>query len=88
MPFDTWLEALKQSVDSSILNVEKNPAVRLLDFHVGVSGADKIPRAMSSKKTWQISETLRNVGPVSEEWVRKWMSQWRVSIEKGTESCI
>ncbi|KAK7737321.1 putative NRPS-like protein biosynthetic cluster [Cytospora paraplurivora] len=78
VPFDTWLETLKQSADSSTLNVEKNPAVRLLDFYVGVSGADKIPRAMSSKKTLHISETLRNVGPVSEEWVRKWMSQWRV----------
>ncbi|KAJ0107296.1 hypothetical protein J7T55_015761 [Diaporthe amygdali] len=68
VPFDKWVEVLKRSADASSLDVERNPAIRLLDFYLGVSGTDKVPRALASERARQVSKTLRNVGPSRKTW--------------------
>ncbi|KAL8917607.1 MAG: hypothetical protein Q9172_005770 [Xanthocarpia lactea] len=73
-----WVEALGNSADE-LLDPERNPAVKLLDFYqkaaiVGKEG----PRMLPSHKAEAASKTLRSVGAVKEGWVKLWMQQWGI----------
>ena len=75
--FPTWLEALRETQDSSDPNL--NPAVKLLDFYeqaerMGKAGLE-LP-ILETSTTQSQSRTLRDVGRVNGAWMEMWMKQW------------
>lgn len=84
--YHDWVQALENDlVDTSISEVEhleRNPALRLLDFfraaRVGPEWEPVAVARLSTEKAVQVSETLREKAPqLGEENVKKWLSAWR-----------
>ncbi|KAL8717514.1 MAG: hypothetical protein Q9225_005246 [Loekoesia sp. 1 TL-2023] len=76
--FDKWLQALRKSADN-IDDIKANPAVKLLSFFEDVEKRireGKKPVLLDTKRAEERSETMRMLGPVGEEWMRRWMRQW------------
>ncbi|KAK6085784.1 Iterative polyketide synthase CazM 8 [Seiridium cupressi] len=83
VPFREWLATLKDSANESErqgkVDVERNPAIRLVDFYENATNAsDKDKRALPSAASKDASRTLRNVEPVNQRWLRNWMEQWGI----------
>lgn len=77
--YDEWVEALGDSANE-VADPERNPAIKLLDFYRNAAKMDrKGPRMLPSHNAEAASRTLRNVGPVQENWVAVWMRQWGIS---------
>ncbi|KAL3417973.1 thioester reductase domain-containing protein [Phlyctema vagabunda] len=85
VPFDSWLEKLKDSVEeaetSGNIDVEHNPAMRLVDFYEGAAtaSAEKGRRKLPTDASERASKTLRELGPLDGSWLRNWMVQWGVN---------
>ncbi len=77
--FAEWVSALRRSADDAIgsgnIDLERNPAIRLLEFYEGTVAADS-PRMLTSTRAEEASPALKTVGPVGEEWLRVWLEQW------------
>ncbi len=73
------MSALRASANDALasgdIDLERNPAIRLLEFYEGTVEADS-PRMLTSRKAEQASPALKTVGPVGEEWLRVWLEQW------------
>lgn len=78
--FEAWVEKLQQSAEDAV-DVEVNPAVRLVEFYVGLVAAKSEPRRLLSEKAEGVSKTMRDVGAVREDWLRTWMAQWGLKTE-------
>lgn len=77
VPFDEWVEALRESAPQTInkkQEIEKNPAIKLLDFFEGLPRA-KVPR-LNTVETQKRSRTLREMRAVAPEDMARWMRQW------------
>jgi hypothetical protein len=78
--FEDWLRALGDSAvemdRDGTLEVNRNPAIRLLDFYSGASKPGQEPRWFISSRAEKASKTLREIEPVNGEWVGNWMMQW------------
>lgn len=85
--FPEWLMLLEKSAEHAGMNgdvdVEKNPAVRLIDFYSDISDVSQGPRMLRSEKAQAASKELKNIGPVNKEWVRNWMAQWGILGDVG-----
>ena len=77
VPFEEWIQKLEKSVDEE-LNMEQNPAIKLLDFYQKAAKAKQGPRMLSSQRAEDASATLQNVGAVSNDWESIWMRQWGI----------
>ena len=77
--FDECIEALNQSADEFV-DLEKIPAIKLLDFYRGAARAEKEPLMLTSRKAGKASETLQRVRAVNKDWVRNWMRQWGIQM--------
>ncbi|KAI9712767.1 MAG: putative NRPS-like protein biosynthetic cluster [Bogoriella megaspora] len=81
--FDDWLKRLTKTAEdfqnSGNIDVERNPAIRLVDFYTKASksngGGRRILPTTESEKA---SKTLRELGPLQPEWLDNWMAQWGV----------
>ncbi|KAI1739540.1 hypothetical protein F4680DRAFT_466372 [Xylaria scruposa] len=69
----SWIDALRDSA-SRTDDIVSNPAVKLLDFFEGL--ADAKITSLSTKDTLHISPTLLTVGPIQDDWIDNWMTQW------------
>lgn len=79
VPFDEWVRALSDSaamIDEDGMLVNRNPAVRLVDFYSAASRPDQKPRSFETHRAEKASKTLRETGPVNREWLGNWMMQW------------
>ena len=80
LPFEEWLEKLKASAEESELNenvdVERNPAIRLVEFYSNSVTADKSRRILPTTASTEASRTLRELGPLNRGWLENWMGQW------------
>lgn len=80
--FPEWLEALQASglnphMDIDGSEVEKNPALKLLQFLKGIEQQIEQPTAVfSTDETVKASNTLATLQPVGAEWMENWMRQW------------
>ncbi|KAL9594502.1 MAG: hypothetical protein Q9219_006996 [cf. Caloplaca sp. 3 TL-2023] len=72
--FDTWVKALGESAEKSPEDVDRNPGIKLLDFYEGLSGAGST--VLETRETEGVSGTVKGLGTVGEEWMRKWLEQW------------
>ncbi|KAI0111253.1 acetyl-CoA synthetase-like protein [Nemania sp. FL0031] len=73
--FDEWLDKLEGS-NESLEDVDKNPAVKLVEFYHEASRVGGAPRCMMTWRATQASKTLREIGPVNREWMTMWSKQW------------
>ncbi|KAK2603575.1 hypothetical protein QQS21_004255 [Conoideocrella luteorostrata] len=81
--FDEWVGHLKASADETSkqgnIDIERNPAIRLIDFYSNSSGmTSKGQSILSLSASEAASETLRALGPVSRDWLKWWMTQWGI----------
>ncbi|KAI9700612.1 MAG: hypothetical protein M1836_001979 [Candelina mexicana] len=80
VPFEDWVERLKASAeeaeDDQNIDIERNPAIRLVDFYSDAIGAKKSQRILQANASTEASKTLRELGPLSRGWLENWMVQW------------
>ncbi|MCJ1395201.1 hypothetical protein MMC18_008084 [Xylographa bjoerkii] len=72
--YASWLKALQESVDR-VEDIKSNPAVKLLAFFESLQEGSAMPE-METKQTVKASETMAALGPVTADWMEKWMQQW------------
>ncbi|OTA52079.1 hypothetical protein K449DRAFT_470658 [Hypoxylon sp. EC38] len=82
----TWLGRLEESTttltgsdNNSDLATEaaSNPAIKLLDFYRdGLWSGGVASQPMSVERALAASATLRDMPPIGNEWVRKWVNEW------------
>lgn len=75
--FPEWLALLRGSAENPI-DVETNPAVRLIDFLDDVGAEAEGPRTLGTERAEAASKALGSVGAVNRAWVRNWMRQWGI----------
>ena len=82
VPFSEWLEALQYSgldphMDSDMMEFEKNPALKLLQYlQVMEQQVEEPASVFSTEETVKASKTLASLQPVTAEWIGNWMKQW------------
>ena len=80
VPFEEWVERLKASAEEAEhdenIDIERNPAIRLLDFYSDAIGAKKGERILPANASTKASKTLRELGPLGRDWLNNWMVQW------------
>lgn len=80
VPFKEWVERLEASAEEAEhdnnIDVERNPAIRLVDFFSDAIGAKKSQRVLAASASTEASKTLRELGPLSRGWLKNWMVQW------------
>lgn len=75
--WSVWLKALEESEQKE--DVDSNPGVKLLDFYRASDKAGSMGLnlpVLETEETRAASETLREMGPVRQEWMAEWMKQW------------
>ncbi|KAH0591763.1 hypothetical protein MHUMG1_10495 [Metarhizium humberi] len=97
VPPATWIAVLRASGDSDQADnkaISRNPAVKLLDFfstlwaaELGGLDTNSAPgssavQPMAIAQALEASPALRKLGPVSSEWMRKWVDEWIVAIRE------
>lgn len=75
--FPEWLALLRESTENPI-DVEINPAVRLIDFLDDVGAEAQGPRTLGTERAESASKALGGVGAVNRAWVRNWIRQWDI----------
>ena len=80
VPFEEWVERLRASAEEAendeSIDIERNPAIRLVDFYSGAISAKKSQRNFPANASTEASKTLRELGPLGREWLENWMVQW------------
>ena len=76
--FNHWVATVRQSAEEGKQSdVEKNPAIKLLEFYEDMANRkDQRQVMLDTKETQKKSETLRGMKAVGEEWVGMYMRQW------------
>lgn len=73
-----WVDELAKSEESSSINLDDNPAVKLISFYEWLSEKEKaIGLTLDTKETEKKSAVLRDMPPVSKEWMELWLDQWK-----------
>ena len=80
VPFEEWVQKLEKSADKE-LDMDKNPAIKLLDFYQKAGKAKQGQRMLSSKRAEEASTMLQNVGAVNSDWESIWMRQWGIRVD-------
>ena len=82
LPFEEWVERVKASAEEAEnddnIDIQHNPAIRLIDFYSNAIGAKKSQRMLPANASTEASKTLRELGPLNRDWVDNWMVQWRL----------
>ena len=80
--FEEWVERLMASAEEAEndgnIDIERNPAIRLVDFYSAAIGAKKTQRILPAIASTEASKTLRELGPVNRNWLENWMVQWNL----------
>ncbi|KAK1971952.1 thioester reductase domain-containing protein [Colletotrichum sublineola] len=75
VPFAEWVRILEKSA-SSTDDMDKNPAIKLLDFYKDVSSAGGQPVEYAMERTTESSKTMREMQAVTPELMQNWCRQW------------
>ena len=80
VPFEKWVEKLKASAEEGEndknIDLERNPAICLEDFYSNAIDAKKSQPILRVNAATMASKTLRELGPLSRDWLENWMLQW------------
>ncbi|KAI1097411.1 acetyl-CoA synthetase-like protein [Jackrogersella minutella] len=81
--FEEWVRVLSEHADemenSDTIDVDRNPAIRLVNFYTEAAESKRGARAFVSHKAMRDSDTLREIGAVNRGWINNWMKQWDIS---------
>ncbi|KAK0614921.1 hypothetical protein B0T17DRAFT_540571 [Bombardia bombarda] len=84
--YDEWVDALRESAriadETGNVDVERNPAIRLVEFYAGLAKGGDSPRSLASHRSEKASKALRKAGAVNQDWVKTWLSQWKLRVEE------
>jgi hypothetical protein len=73
--YKEWVDTL-QKVSFDKEEIAKKPAVKLLEFFEELlSERGRLP-ALATVETTKMSDTMRDMQPVNEEMIRKWVTMW------------
>ncbi|KAJ5746276.1 Male sterility NAD-binding [Penicillium odoratum] len=77
-----WVDALRnsRSTATAVLSLAQNPALKLFDFFDSLAKAGEKGEewpVLETKETLKRSPRLAEVKPVSEEWMKLWLDQWK-----------
>ncbi|KAI0547682.1 hypothetical protein F4679DRAFT_553684 [Xylaria curta] len=70
---EAWIDALRDSA-SKTDDIAINPAIKLLDFFESIANANIT--SLSTENTVRVSPTLSTVGPIQDDWMDNWITQW------------
>lgn len=73
--FESWIQALR-SCPETAEEMEKKPAIKLLEFYEGFSSKGMSLPRLATKDTERASETLRCSEPINTELVGAWIKTW------------
>jgi hypothetical protein len=71
--WEEWISRLRESAERN--EVGQNPGIKLLEFYEGLNKAREMP-VLSVEKAMERSATMRELGAVSEKWMKIWLGQW------------
>ncbi|KAI0381395.1 acetyl-CoA synthetase-like protein [Hypomontagnella monticulosa] len=81
--FEEWVRILSDSareMDSSgSIDVDRNPALRLVEFYSGIAKSAQEPRSFVTRRAERASKTLHKTRAVNSDWVDNWMTQWGIT---------
>ena len=82
VPLATWIEALDRSSIEGDSNekIAHNPALRLLQWFKGLAHeqpSSRAPSRLSTHMATKLSLGMRDLRPVSEQWMDLWLRQWK-----------
>jgi thioester reductase-like protein len=73
--YEEWIDELRKvSLDKE--EVERVPAVKLLEFYEGLLSKESQMPTLATVETEKMSDTMREMTAVDEEMVRKWVETW------------
>ncbi|KAJ8131477.1 hypothetical protein O1611_g2145 [Lasiodiplodia mahajangana] len=74
-----WVEALHETV-SQTNDLERNPAVKLVDFFDNLASDSESMRSieLSTVNASSLSMTLGSLESVKAEWLSNWIRQWEL----------
>ncbi|KAJ5688964.1 acetyl-CoA synthetase-like protein [Penicillium macrosclerotiorum] len=77
---EEWVNALEKSAVGEV-DLEKNPGVKLLDTYrfasTKATNGETASAGFATERTGQASETMRRMGPVTAELMKRWCEQWQ-----------
>jgi hypothetical protein len=80
VPFEEWVQRLRESAaDAEATDVERNPAVKLLEFFESLVKMEKVGRSqvwLDTTRAVEDSKVLREMDVVSGTHMVNWMRQW------------
>lgn len=86
VPFEEWVEILKNVTETVFADTGKIPAAKLLDFFKRAVHDSADSRMLSSIQAQKASPLLRIVGCVDALWVNNWMRQWGIISGGSSEA--
>lgn len=84
VPLRTWIGRVRNEAKSAIdggddleAALRSNPAAKLIDLFDELAAAEKFsPNQLEFSETLELSEGMRRLKPIEDEWVRKWIREW------------
>ncbi|KAJ5613630.1 NRPS-like enzyme [Penicillium herquei] len=83
IPLQDWMQQVRQDSTDKVLSeteiqehLRKNPALKLLDFFEAIH-TESPTNILDTKATARSCEKLRDVDAVKEEWIQKWVQEWK-----------
>jgi thioester reductase-like protein len=81
IPLDKWIRALEQSaidVNDDPTLTAKNPALKIMSWirRLQLPVGSPPPTQLQTKRTETASKTMRELVPITKEWMETWMRQW------------
>ena len=89
VPLRTWIAKVRKDAEAAVdsgedtdnVNLEaalrRDPAAKLLDFFESLVVSEKVPtNRLEFSETLKLSEKMRGLEPIKDEWVRKWIGEW------------
>lgn len=77
--YSRWLDALS-AIDANPENLEKYPAIKILDFYQGLAREAQVSRHQTIRyevrRAAKYSPLMANMGPVDEKAMATWLMQW------------
>ena len=91
VPLRVWIAKVRKESESTVdssggVNLEaalrRNPAAKLLDFFEDlVASETSSTNQLAFSETFNLSEAMRELEPLKDEWVRKWIREWFAPVD-------
>ncbi|KAH0841821.1 hypothetical protein FOPE_06639 [Fonsecaea pedrosoi] len=77
VPLVDWIAALEAVDVTDPSAVASVPAVKIIDFFKGIAEGDRQSPLYETQRGTECSKTMAELAPVSSDWMRIWLGQWK-----------